>query len=158
MFQSARFFNFTLQIIQTHIHMCCSSTEPGPQVPPPNGSLYGVWTTGLPLDVWRAFSVRGHSGKCLQVRLSPMIWIAWNLFDVIILYPGLQHTFNMVSFWWAYAISITIDFFQFDYTMRLSHLRSQSFKILFRPHFFLEGVSPLFLQVLIMHLAVLNPI
>lgn len=67
-------------------------------------------------------------------------------------------TAHMVSFWWAYAISITIDFFQFDYTKRLSHLRSQSFKILFRPHFFLEGVSPLFLQVLIMHLAVLNPI
>ena len=139
--------------------MCCSSTEPSPQVPPQNGSLYGVWTAGLPLDVWRAFSVRGHSGKCLQVRFSWWLLIAWNLFDVFVLYPRLRHAFNMVPFWWAYAISITIDFLRFDFTKRLSHLRSQSYRILFRPHFYLEDdISTLFFQVLIMHLAVLDPI
>ncbi len=59
--------NFTPQHTQTHIHMHCCSTEPGPQVPPQDGPLSGVWTTGQPLDVWRALSVGGHSGKCLQV-------------------------------------------------------------------------------------------
>lgn len=50
-----------------HIYVHCCSTEPGPQVPPQNGPLYGGWTTGEPLDVWRTRSFRGHSGKCLQV-------------------------------------------------------------------------------------------
>lgn len=51
----------------SHIHTHCCSTEPGPQVPAQDGSLSSGWTTGQPLDVWRIVSVRGHSGKCLQV-------------------------------------------------------------------------------------------
>lgn len=55
----------------THKHTLivhCCSAEPGPQVPPQDGTLSGVWTAGQPLDVWRTLSVRGHSGKCLQVK------------------------------------------------------------------------------------------
>lgn len=50
-----------------YFNVHCCSTEPGPQVPPQDGPLYGGWTTGQPLDVWRTLSFRGYSGKCLQV-------------------------------------------------------------------------------------------
>lgn len=43
------------------------STEPGPQVPPPDGPFSSVWAPGEPLDVWRPLSLRGHPGKRLQV-------------------------------------------------------------------------------------------
>ena len=52
---------------QTHSHVHCLSAEPGPQVPPQDGPLSAVWSSGQSLDVWRTLSVRGHPGKCLQV-------------------------------------------------------------------------------------------
>lgn len=55
----------TRQHTQINIVLPPPPTEPGPQVPPQDGTLSGVWTTGQPLDVWRAFSDRGNSGKCL---------------------------------------------------------------------------------------------
>lgn len=55
----------TTQHTQINIVLPPPQTEPGPQVPPQDGTLSGVWTTGQPLDVWRAFSDRGNSGKCL---------------------------------------------------------------------------------------------
>lgn len=79
--QTYKFFNpsmnFTTHLTKTHIHIHCYPTEPGPQVLAQDGPLSGVWTTGQPLDVWRALFVRGHSGKRLQVgtcKLKPLLY------------------------------------------------------------------------------------
>ena len=57
------------------------------------------------------------------------------------------------------ALSSTVVFLPFDLTTRLSDRRSPSFRIFFRPHFFLEDdESPLSFQFLIMRWTVLNPI
>lgn len=58
----------TLAHTTIHKHSCF--TEPGPQVPPQDGPLPCVWTSGQPLDVWRTLSVRGHSRKYLQVGVT----------------------------------------------------------------------------------------
>lgn len=62
------FMNYSVQHTNTYLYGLDSYfTEPSPQVPTQDGTFLSVWTAGQPLDVWGAFSVRGDSGKCVQV-------------------------------------------------------------------------------------------